>query len=377
MVVVAWLPKPVPVESAIVEQGPLIVSVDEDGRTRVKDRYVVSAPLTGSIARIELEPGRSVGQGQVLARIMPLAAPLLDARARSAAEARLAATAAARRQTRAHVDRARASLEFSKKEAAQVRALAQSGSLAQAALDRALLDERASAADLASAEFAARVADHEQEMARATLGRFDRARSDVEEQFEIPSPVAGRVLRVIQESEGVVQLGTPLVEVGDPSALEVVVDVLTSDAVNIPRGAPVSIEQWGGAPLKGHVRLIEPSAFTRLSALGVEEQRVNAIVDLDEPYARWSALGDGYRVEARIVTWRGDAVLKVPSSALFRHDGKWAVFLIRDGIANVRTVQVGRRSGMEAQVEKGLERGDRIVVHPSDRVADGVPVEAR
>lgn len=378
MIVFAWLPKPVPVETALVQTGDLVVTVDEDGRTRVKDRFVVSAPLTGNVARIDLSPGDAVEQGQVLARLVPLTAPLLDARTRKEAEARVRAAEAARRQARAQIERARAASSFAKKEAERVQRLADKGVVPDAELDRALLEQRARAAELTSAQFGAKVAEHELSMARAALGAFQApGKAASEEQLVVPSPITGRVLKVFQESEGVVQLGAPLAELGDPAALELVVDVLTSDAVRIEPGDAAEVVRWGGLPLRGHVRLIEPSAFTRVSALGVEEQRVNAVVDLDSPYERWAALKDGYRVEAKIEVWRGENVLVVPASALFRSGDGWAVFVVRDGRARRQPVEIGQNNGLEAQVLSGLEAGARVVVHPSDRVSDDVRVEHR
>ena len=371
-VVLAWMPKPVPVETATAARGELLVTVEEDGRTRVKDRYVVSAPLAGNLARIELRPGDAVQRGQVLARIVPSAEPLLGTSSRQQAKARVAASEAAVQQARAQVERAKAALQFAKDEAAQVVALSRQGVESEAARKRAELDRRARTAELTSAKFGARVADYELEMAKAAMVRVRDGKAGMDlEQLEVPSPIDGRVLQVIQESEGVVQAGTPLVELGDPSALEIVVDVLTQDAVRIERGAPAAIEQWGGEPLRANVRLVEPSAFTRMSALGVEEQRVNAVLDLEAPYEEWDELGDGYRIEASIVVWKADDVLKVPSSALFRHGDGWALFAVRDEVAVLVPVQVGQRSGLEAEIQSGLESGERVVVHPSDRIAGG------
>jgi HlyD family secretion protein len=371
-IVVAALPKPVSVELETVSQGELVVTIDEDGRTRVKDRYTVSAPLTGSLARIELNAGDEVKQGDVLARLVPLQAPLLDARSRSETEERVDASRAGISQVRAQIERARVAFDFAKQEAARLRQLAQSGAVSQLELDRALLDERTSQAELTSAQFAEKVASHELSMAKAALGHYTD--QDMES-LSVPSPISGRVLKVLQKSEGVVPAGTPLIEVGDPKALEIVVDVLTTDAVSIRSGSPATIEEWGGGPINAAVRLIEPSAFTRLSALGVEEQRVNAIIDLNAPYESWAKLGDGYRVEARIEVFRAEQAIKVPQSSLFRHDGTWACFVVRDGAAELRGVEIGRRNDRHAQVLKGLAAGEQIIVHPSDRVLDGVKVE--
>jgi HlyD family secretion protein len=375
--VLAWMPKPVPVEAVAVEAGEMVVTVDEDGRTRVKDRYVVSAPLGGNLARIELDAGDSVKRGAVLARLVPTEAPMLDERSRRTTQAQVAASAAAVRQAAAQVERAKAALQFAKNQAKQEASLAKSGISNQLALDRALLDERTAEAELASARFAQQVATYEQQMAQAALGRLKGESKNDDDQLIVPSPIEGRVLKVIQESEGVVQAGTPLLELGDPKALEIAVDVLTSDAVHIAPGAEAFIERWGGEPLKGRVRMVEPSAFTRVSSLGVEEQRVNAVIDLEPDYDHWKALGDGYRVEARIVVWRGKNVLKVPTSSVFRHGDGWATFVVSDGVASLRPVEIGRRTGTHVQVVTGVAAGEQVVKHPSDRVVDGAEVEVR
>lgn len=372
--VVAALPKPIPVETELVSRGPLVVTVNEDGVARVKDRYIVSAPLSGNLARIELDPGDSVKQGDVLLRILPLAAPLLDARSRSQAEAQVARALAATKQSEAQVERARVALDFSTKEAERARRLFQEQTVSQAELDRAQLEKRTRDAELTSAEFANKVAAHELRMARAALGRFE-ARGGDSEPFDVPSPTGGRVLRVIQKSEGVVQAGAPLLEIGDPKALEIVVDVLTSDAVNIHPSNPVTIEKWGGPPLSARVRLVEPSAFTRISSLGVEEQRVNTVIDLSTPYEKWAALGDGYRIEARIQVYRAEQATRVPASALFRSGKEWAVFVVSSGVARLRAVKLGQRNDEHAEALEGLATGDRVIVHPSDKVHDGAAVK--
>lgn len=375
--VLAWLPRPVPVDFARVERGPLSVTVDEDGQTRIKDRYVISAPLTGSLARLSLDAGDTVLVGQVLARIVPLMPPLLDARSRASAEAQLAATQAAERQISAQIERANASAEFAANEAARLRALAERGSISPAELERGLLNERTAKAELESLRFGARVARYEVETARANLQRMSGKRRGPEEQLELRSPVNGRVLRLFNENEGVVQAGTQLLEVGDPAALEIAVDVLTADAVQVRPGASVTIDRWGGSALSARVRHIEPSGFTRVGALGVEEQRVNVLIDLTEPRENWAALGDAYRVEAHIVIWEGKEVTQVPASAVFRRGEGWAVYRVDAGVARETRVQVGQTTGQHVQITQGLTPGASVVLHPSDRVSDGVQVEAR
>jgi HlyD family secretion protein len=378
MVVVAWMPKPLPVETAEVAAGELVVTVSEDGRTRVKDRYVVSAPLAGNLARLDLRAGDDVNEGDVIARIVPLTTPLMDSRTKEQAEAQVAASQAGTKQAQAQIERAKAALKLATQEAERIKPLVDKGIEPRATYEVAQLDKRSRAAELTSAQFAARVSQHQLEMAKSALGRMNGAKGeDPGEQLDVTSPISGRVLKVIQQSEGVTMAGAPLIELGDPSALEIVVDVLTRDAVQIEHGASASIERWGGDPLHANVRLIEPSAFTRLSSLGVEEQRVNAVLDLDQPYAEWTALGDGYRVEAKITIWSAEGVLKVPSSALFRHEEGWAVFAVRDEMAAMVPVEIGRRNGLEAEIASGLAAGDRVILHPSDAVVEGAIVTWR
>jgi HlyD family secretion protein len=372
----AWMPQPVPVDTAIVARGPMRVSVDEDGLARVKDRYVISAPLSGNLARIELDAGDTVKPAQIVARIMPLLPPLLDERSRSGAVARVAATSASQNQIRAQIARAEANLEFAKTEAARNRELRRRGAIAQPPLEQSLLAERAAHAELDSLRFGVRVADHELEMAKAAVARLRNAKAKGEE-LRVTSPVAGQVLKVLHENEGAVQASTPLVEVGDPGALEIAVDVLTGDAVRIAPGAKVVVDRWGGSPLEGRVRRVEPAAFTRLSALGVEEQRVNVLIDLVSPREKWAALGDGYRVEAAIVVWEAADVVKAPASAVFRRDEKWAVYRIDDGRARSTSVEIGHRTARDVEIVQGLAPGSEVIVHPGDRITDGVEVERR
>jgi HlyD family secretion protein len=383
--VVASLPKPPEVDVAEVSRGDLRVTVDGDGKTRVQDRYVIAAPLYGNLARIELEPGDDVETGSVLARISPLDAPLLDRRSKAELEARVKAAQASRLQADAAIERAKAARDFAEKDRDRVRALAKDGNLPEQALDAAELEARNAIKTLESARFGARVAKHELEMAEAALGRLTDKGSKKggddggpDDQMVLTAPVDGRVLKVIRESEGVVNQGEPLLEVGNASALEIVVDVLTQDAVEIEIGDPVVIERWGGEnPLNGKVRLVEPSAFTKISALGVEEQRVNVVISIEESPEVWRRLGDGFRVEVSIEVWEGTGLLKIPAGSLHRMAGHWAVFVVEDGVVEERKVEIGRRSGLEVEVVEGLEAGDEVVVHPGDKIADGKKVAIR
>jgi len=366
------------VDIIAVERGDFVVSVDEDGKTRVKDRYVIDAPLDGHVGRIELRAGDPVEEGMVVARIVPLSPPLLDSRTKAEAEARLAAANAAKRQSIAAIARAEAALNLAGLESERQHALGPSGATSAQAVEQSEFDVRAKREELTSARFAARVAEYEARVAEAALGRLGANGFKNEEQVEVRAPVEGRVLTVFRESEGVVRSGAHLLEVGDPSALEIVVDVLTSDAIAIQRGATVIIERWGGEqPLRGHVRRIEPSAFTHVSALGVDEQRVNVIIDLDDPPEVWAALGDGYRVEARIVVHDAKDVIKVHDSAVFRHQDGWAVYRVDHGKAALTPIEVGARNGLEVEVKSGLEPDMLVIAHPGDQVEDGRSVRQR
>ena len=335
------------------------------------------APITGNLARIELDEGDTLRRGDVIAHIKPLAPALLDPRTRSSAQAQLSAAVASERQTHAQLERAKANVENARAEAARTRALFATQSVTRQQLEQALLQERSAIAEFESLRFAANVADHQVQMARSAIQDFSPAQSKKSrQQFEVPSPVAGRVLKVLQESEGVVQMGTPLLEVGDASALEVVVDILTSDAVRVKAGAAVWLDQWGGDTLKGRVRRVEPSAFTRISALGVEEQRVNVLIDITSPQQSWLSLGDGFRIEAHIVVWQKENVLTVPTSAVFRAKGRWAVYCIEHGEAKLTFISIGEHTSEHTQVLNGLRRGTLIISNPSERVRSGVSVRS-
>jgi HlyD family secretion protein len=375
--VLALRPQPVPVDLASVTRGQLVVAIEESGTTRVKDRFVVSAPVTGNVSRLALEPGDPVKEGDPLAEIAPALSPLLDARTRSEAEAHLSAALSALGQAQAQVSRASTARKLADQELERDRKLAATGALSSQALDQSEFSARMRADELSSAEFASKVATEEVRVARVSLGQ-DGANPSHSHHVDVLAPVSGRALHVHQKSAGVVQAGSPLVEVGDPDALEVVVDLLTTDAVHVAAGTPVVIDGWGGDhPIAGRVRQIEPSAFTRPSALGVDEQRVNIVVTLTDPHERWATLGDGYRVEARLVLWQADNALKVPQGAVFRHGDGWATFQVVNGVAKLTRVELGHRGESEVELVSGLPEGASVAVHPGDRVKDGARVEAR
>ena len=385
-VVYAFLPKPVPVDVARVETGKLQVCIEEDGKTRLRDRYVVSSPLAGRLLRIRLRPGDRVPAGQTLAVIEPADPELLDPRALATAEARVKALRSALEKAGAQVKWNTHALELAETEYGMAEQLRLKNSASKSEVDTKLMQKRTREEELRTARFAEEMARSELELAQAALLRaYPREGQPTENtHFEIPSPslprsgVVFHVLRVLQESEAIVSPGTPLVELGDLSDLEVEIDVLSSDAVKIPPNATVLLEQWGGEEkLTARVRLVEPSGRTKISALGVEEQRVNVIADFPERDRIPATLGDGFRVEAKIVIWEKDDVLKVPTSALFRHGDGWAVFRLEADRAVLRPVQVGRKNGLAAEVVEGLSLHDTVIVHPSDKIADGVEVVRR
>ncbi len=372
-----WMlrPSPVRVELGAADRGPLEAIVDEEGRTRVRQRYVVAAPVTGRLERIALEEGDEVAAGDVVARVSP--APL-DPRGAAQAQARLEAALSAQREAQARVGQSQAALAQADRELRRARSLAASGTLSEQGLEQAELARTSSDRERDAALEAADAAAHEVEAARAALlsGSSIDATGPAggDAVIDVRAPTAGRVLRVHEESARVVAVGTPLLEIGDPSDLEIVVDVLSADAVKIRPGDEMRLVAWGGdEPLRARVRRVEPSGFTKLSALGVEEQRVNVIADFVDPPG---ALGDGYRLEARIVVWHGDDVLRAPASAIFRRGGRWHVFAAADGRAQLRPVEIGHRGPDEVEIRSGLEAGDRLVLHPTDRVEDGVRIEA-
>ncbi len=380
LLVIAFLPKPVPVEVASVVRGPFQQTVEEDGKTRVRERYVVSAPLAGHLLRIQLKEGDPISRNKLLAVMVPGAPALLDVRTERELQERLGAAEDERLRAGASVERAKAALDQAKADIERTHQLAKEGLVSPAQLERDELDLKLRSREMEAAQFEDNVAEHQVELARAALLRAQQGAGahPVNERLEIRSPVPGRVLRVLQESEGMVALGTPLLEIADPSDLEVVVDVLTTDAVQIRPGMPVRIERYGGGfSLEGRVRLIEPSAFTKISALGVEEQRVNVVIDIISPFEQWKALGDGYRVETQIIVFNEENSVKIPVSALFREADQWAVFVLSSGQAHKRIVQVGRRGGAEALIEHGLEPGEQVIVYPSDAVQDGIRVKQR
>jgi HlyD family secretion protein len=381
LIVIGLWPKPVPVEIAAAARGSLRVTVDDQGQTRVKNRYVVSSPVAGQLRRIDWKAGAPVVAGQtVLAVLETGGADLLDARGQAQAEARVRAAESAREMTAARREAAKATAALAKVDFERMQQLLRQQAISPQEFDTATMRERNAAEEGRAAEFALQVAEFELAQARALLLRGTAPRpaggSTAEEQpIVITSPVNGRILRVFQESVRVVPGGFPLMEVGDATDLEVRIELLSRDGVQVQPGARVFLEQWGGAsPLEARVRLVEPSAFTKISALGVEEQRVYVVADFTDPVERRPTLGDNYRVEARVVVWEGANVLKVPSGALFQRGDTWQTYALDGGTARLRIVKAGRTNGLETEILDGLREGDRVIVYPGDKVADGVRV---
>lgn len=374
VVVWALTSKAVTVQIADVTRGTFQQVIEEDGKTRVRDRYVISAPVSGKILRIALKAGNVVKQNAIVATIEPNAPALLDARSIQELTERVGAAQATQSRAVADVLRVQATLEKSRADLARFKKLAAQGFISPAQLTQYELTYTVNSRELEAARQALRVAEHESGTARAALLRSqNRTTSDYF--WHVRSPVSGSVLRVLQESENAVALGAPLLEVGDPHNIEIVVDVLSSDAVQVKAGDAVKIERWGQAePLRGRVRLVEPSAFTKISALGVEEQRVNIIIDMVSPPEQWQGLFDGFRVVANIIIFSTNDAIKVPTGALFRKGEQWKVFVVENGRAKERVVTIARRSGLNAMVEKGLQPGEKVVVYPGDTLKDGAKV---
>jgi len=374
--VVVW-PATFPVDVASVARGSLVVTVDEEGVTRVRDRYIVSAPASGRVLRIELEPGDRVKRGQVVARQRAEVAPLLDARTRAEAEATVESARAALGRARAEEQRVKATLDLARRDLTRVRKLAESGAVAKQELEVHEADVDVALETANAAAFAARAATSELQRAEArlapsSLGAPGRVVS-------VTAPVEGVVLKRVRESETVVPAGDPLVEIGDYSDLEVVADLLSTDAVRVKTGARAIVDQWGGdKPLDARVRRVEPAGFMKISALGVEEQRVNVVLDFVEPSpAARASLGDGYRVEVRVVIWESENVVKVPTSALFRQGEQWAVYVFDRGRARRTLVELGHQTAQYAEVISGLGEGARVILHPGDTLVDGARVRVR
>jgi len=375
-IVYGFLPAPVPSEISAVTRGPLLVTVEEVGRTRVVDRFVVSAPVAGYMRRVSLEAGDSVKKGQAVAELEPLRSGTLDPRSRAAARAEVSAAESALGSAKENLEAARADAEFAKARLERTQKLYDGGFASRNTLDQAVSDAKRTEANRLAAEAAVLTAGHEVQRARAALaysGAVDRGSA-----VAVRTPVAGKVLKVWKESAGVVAPGEPIMDIGDPEHIEVKVEVLSVDAVKIAPGTPVLFERWGGeGALEGVVKTVEPSGFTKVSSLGVEEQRVNVIAAITSPPEKRQGVGDGFRVDARFVLWEGRAVVRVPASALFRSGKDHGVFVVRNGRARLQPVTVGHTNGLFAEILSGVAEGDRVIEHPDESISDGTRVRAR
>jgi HlyD family secretion protein len=372
----AFAPRPLEVEAGVADRGPFETVIAEEGRTRLRARYTVSAPLAGQLERIALEAGDRVAAGDVIAQLHPAMSPMLDERTRRELTARVAAAQANLQRAGSQADAARVALAQARSAQQRSGELARQGFVSPIQAENDALAVDAAQKTLDAAMQGRSVAGHELEMARAALAA---ASGDGGRSFAVRAPVAGQVLRVLQASAGTVGIGTPLLELGDTAQLEVVAELLTSDALQAGAGRPVRIEAWGGTgTLEGRVRLVEPAGFTKVSALGVEEQRVLVHIDLSSPRADWQTLGDGFRVGVRIVTQQVGDALRVPVSAVFpRPEGGHAVFVIDDGHARLRPVSLAARNATHAWLKDGLEAGLSVVIYPPAALTDGVAVRLR
>ncbi len=377
--VYGFMPKPVSVDAVAARRGPLRVTVEEEGRTRVKDRFVVSAPVPGYLRRIYLKVGDVVGKGRQIAVLEPLRSTVLDPRSRAEAEASAASAKAVLDAAKEKARAALADAEYARERNIRMKKLAGGGFISRDDLEQSDSEAKKAEATRLSADAAVTAAQADLERAQSVL-RYSAAEhtSGGGKVVVVRSPVSGRVLKLHRESEGVVNSGDPLVDIGNPRLLEVKAEVLSADAVKIRKGAQVVFERWGGdKPLSGLVRVVEPAGFTKISSLGVEEQRVLVITDFTSPAEVWEGLGDAYRLDASFIIWEGKDVLQAPASALFRKGEDWALFTIENKRARLRTVEVGHRNGLAAEILAGLKEGELVVAHPDDEVKDGAGVKVR
>lgn len=377
--VYGFLPKPLTVDAVAARRGPLRVMVEEEGRTRVKDRFVVSAPVPGYLRRIDLEVGDVVGKARQIAVLEPLRSTVLDPRSRAEAEASAASAKAVLDAAKEKARAATADAEYARERNIRMKKLAGGGFISRDDLEQSDSEAKKSEATRLSAEAAVTAAQADLERAQSVL-RYSAAEHipSSEKAVVVRAPVSGRILKLHRESEGVVNSGDPLVDIGNPRLLEVKAEVLSADAVKIRKGTPVVFERWGGdKPLSGRVRVVEPAGFTKISSLGVEEQRVLVIVDFTSPVEVWEGLGDAYRLDTSFIIWEGKDVLQAPASALFRKGEDWALFTIENKRARLRKVEVGHRNGLSAEILVGLKEGEMVVAHPDDQVKDGARVKVR
>lgn len=379
-IVYGFIPKPVLTDMVKVVRGPLKVTVEEEGKTRVKDRFTLSAPVPGFMKRHNLKVGDRVAKGQTLVEIEPLRSHLLDPRSRATAEAAVSAAEASLRAEEQRAQAAAADADYAQRNLERMQKLYESHLIAKEAYEQSEATAKRSRAVLLSAEEAVKAAKSEVIRARTALQYSAADNAQIQGRIVlISAPVDAAVLKLHRESEGVVQASEPIVDIGDPRKLEVTVEVLSADAVRIKPGTPVMFERWGGdSTLSGTVRIVEPTGFTKISSLGVEEQRVLVIVDFVASGSQAEqSLGDGYRLEASFTLWEGKDVLQVPAGALFRKRDGWAVFVVENGMALTREVKVGHRTGLAAEILSGLSVGEEVISHPDSSIEHGIRVRSR
>ncbi len=374
-----FIPKAVDVDLVDVSRGSLQVTIEEEGRTRLKERFVISAPISGYMRRIAAKVGDPIKKGEAVVVLEPLRSQSLDPRSRAEAEAVVSAAKAALNAAQEKERAAAADADYIGKRLERIAKLYSKGYAAKDQFDQTESELNKSRAVRDSAKAAADVARFEFDRARATLQNFNPVKRTANHStIYISSPVSGNIFKIYRESEGSVNTGEPLMDIGNPENLEVLVEVLSPDAVKIKKGTPVLFKRWGGdEPLLGVVRVVEPAGFTKISSLGVEEQRVLIIADITSPPEMWSVLGDGYRLEAHFVIWEGKDVLQVPASSLFRSGKEWAVFVNNNGRALERAVEVGQRNGLTAEIISGIKANEKVIAHPDDSISDGSRIKSR
>jgi HlyD family secretion protein len=379
LLIYGFLPKTQEVDIVSVTRGPLQITIEEEGRTRLKERFTISAPTAGYMRRINVKVGDTVKKGQTVAVLEPLQSQALDPRSRATAQA---AVSSAEATVKAAIERervAKADAGYIGQRLERLRALYAKGSISKDQLDQIDSEAQKARALQNSAGAEVNVAKSELERAKITLQNFTAVkRNSKNDAVSVSAPLSGAVFRVYRESEGAVNIGEPLIDIGDVKNLEVRVEVLSSDAVKIKKGTPVLFKRWGrDEPLTGIVRLVEPAGFTKISSLGVEEQRVLVIVDITSPPQKWNILGDGFRMEAHFIIWEEKNILQVPASALFRSGTEWAVFVEEKGKARKRMVEVGQKNGLAAEILSGLKEKEKVVAYPEDSISDGTKIKAR
>ena len=372
LVIDAFRPKPLPVDTARATRGPLQVTIDEDGQTRAHDRFTLTAPVAGVLSRIALHEGDAVAADTLIAVIQPLP---VSSREEAEIRARIASAKALKREADQQIARAETAHQQARRDLGRAETLFKQDIIPRVQFEEAQSKEATLAKEVEAAKERATAAAAEVKGAEAGLISLGSERKEKSKAAPIRAPVDGRILRILEKSEGVVASGTPIVILSNTNRIEIVADLLSTDAVKVQPGAAVSVENWGGdEPLRARIRTVEPFGFTKVSALGIEEQRVNVIADFIDPPAN---LGDGYRVDVRIVIWENSDVLKVPASALFRVGEAWNVFVLEGGLARSRSVEVGHRNALEAEIRSGLQEGEQVVLHPSNDIKDGVAVKPR